>query len=198
MNTNRPVNTDGPVSAEPTIASRQIYRGRVLALRIDEVRLPSGRVATREVVEHPGAAAIVALTDDGHVVMVRQYRKATESRLLEIPAGTLEPEETPLACAHRELAEEAGLRAASMTPLIVYSPSPGILSEVITIFVARGLNPQPGALDEGEEGLCAERVPLAQIPHLIEEGEIRDSKSLIGLLLVTRSSPAGDRRHAPG
>lgn len=173
------------MSAQPTIASRQVYRGRVLALRVDDVRLPSGRIVTREVVEHPGAAAIVVLTDDGHVVMVRQYRKATESVLLEIPAGTLEPGETPLACAHRELAEEAGLRAASMTPLITFHPSPGILTEAITIFMARDLSPRTGSLDDGEEGLRAERVPLARIPALIEEGEVRDSKSLIGLLLVT-------------
>lgn len=174
------------MSGQPTIASRQVYRGRVVGLRVDEVRLPSGRIVTREIVEHPGAAAIVALTDDGHVVMVRQYRKATESVFLEIPAGTLEPGESPLTCARRELAEEAGLRAASMTPLVTFCPSPGILTEAITIFVARDLSPQAGTLDDGEEGLRAERVPLARIPALIGAGEVRDSKSLIGLLLVTQ------------
>ena len=174
------------MSGQPTIASRQVYRGRVMALRVDDVRLPSGRIVTREVVEHPGAAAIVALTGDAQVVMVRQYRKAAESVLLEIPAGTLEPGESPLACAHRELAEEAGLRAGSMTHLVTFCPSPGILTEIITIFVARDLSPQTGALDDGEEGLRAERVPLDRIPTLIETGAICDSKSLIGLFLATQ------------
>ncbi len=172
------------MSGEPTVASRQVFRGRVVAVRVDDVRLPSGRIATREVVEHPGAAAILALTDDGHVVMVRQYRKAAESALLEIPAGTLEAGEAPIACAHRELGEEAGLKAATMTPLVTYYPSPGILTEAITIFLARGLTPQAGNLDAGEEGLRVEKIPLARVPSLIESGHICDSKSLIGLLLI--------------
>lgn len=172
---------------EPTIASRLIYRGRIATLRVDEVRLPSGRIGHREIVEHPGAAAIVAVTDDHQVVLVRQYRKAVESTLLEIPAGTLEPRENPVQCAHRELAEEAGLRAESMTPLVTFIPSPGILTEAITIFLARGLHPTAGAVDIEEEGLHIVRVPLAQIPALIDAGEIIDAKSLVGLLLATRA-----------
>jgi ADP-ribose pyrophosphatase len=167
-----------------------VYRGRVVALRIDDVQMPSGKTVTREVIEHPGAAAVVALTDDGHVVMVRQYRKAVEATLLEIPAGTLEPGESPMNCARRELSEEAGLRAESFTPLVTFFPSPGILTEAIVIFVARGLSPQPGALDDGEEGLRAERIPLNRVPAMIQAGEVRDSKSLIGLLLVTRPHAA--------
>ena len=171
---------------EPTIASRLIYRGRVAALRVDQIRLPSGRIGHREIVEHPGAAAIVAVTDDEEVVLVRQYRKAVEATLLEIPAGTLEPGESPLQCAHRELTEEAGLRAESMTPLVTFIPSPGILTEQITIFLARGLHPIAGTLDVEEEDLRIVRVSLGQVPALIDAGEIRDAKSLIGLLLATR------------
>jgi ADP-ribose pyrophosphatase len=173
------------VSVEPTIASRLIFRGRAIALRVDEVRLPSGRTASREIVEHPGAAAVVPLTDDDHVVLVRQPRKALERELLEIPAGTLEPGEAPLACAHRELAEETGLRADEMTPLLTFAPSPGILTEEITIFVARGLRADPGAAPEAEEeGLRVERVSLSAVPALINAGDIRDAKSVIGLLLL--------------
>ncbi len=172
---------------EPTIASRLIYRGRVAALRVDQVRLPSGRIGHREIIEHPGAAAVVAVTDDDQVVLVRQYRKAVERTLLEIPAGTLDPGESPLQCAHRELAEETGLRASSMTPLVAFIPSPGILTETIAIFLARGLSPVTGTLDLEEEGLHLVRVPRAQIPALIDAGEIRDAKSLIGLLLVSRA-----------
>lgn len=169
---------------EPTVASRLIYRGRVAGLRVDEVRLPSGRTAQREIVEHPGAAAIVAVTDEGEVVLVRQYRKAVEGTLLEIPAGTLEPGEAPVQCAHRELAEETGLRAETMTPLLTFAPSPGILSEVITIFRAGGLRPVGGATapPEEEEGLRVTRVALQRIPAMIASGEIRDAKTIIGLL----------------
>lgn len=187
-----------------TVASRVIYRGRVATLRVDDVRLPSGRTARREIVEHPGAAAVVALTDAGEVVLVRQYRHAAGGVLLEIPAGTLEPGEAAVDCAHRELAEEAGLRAEGMTPLVTFLPSPGILTEAITIYQARGLSPVAAGSEAGpdagpdaastaapaaeEEGLHAVRVPLHDIPGLIAAGEIRDAKSLIGLLLLLRAA----------
>jgi ADP-ribose pyrophosphatase len=129
------------VSVEPTVASRTVFRGRVCTLRIDDVRMPSGRIQRREIVEHPGAAAVVPVTDGGEVVLVKQHRKAIEAVLLEIPAGVLEPGETALACAHRELAEETGLAAEVMTPLLTFVPSPGLLTEEISIFVARGLRP---------------------------------------------------------
>lgn len=185
---------------ETTVASRVIYRGRVATLRVDDVRLPSGRTARREIVEHPGAAAVVALTDAGEVVLVRQYRHAAGGVLLEIPAGTLEPGEAAVDCAHRELAEEAGLRAEGMIPLVTFLPSPGILTEAITIYQARGLSPVAAGPDAGpdaastaapaaeEEGLHAVRVPLHEIPGLIAAGEIRDAKSLIGLLLLLRAA----------
>ena len=175
---------------EPTVASRLIYRGAVAAVRVDDVRLPSGRIARREIVEHPGAAAVVAVTDDDEVVLVRQYRKAIEATLLEIPAGGLDLGEDPLRCAHRELAEEAGLQAASMTPLVTYFPSPGILTESIVIFLARGLSPKAGQADAEEETLRVERVPVARIPALIDAGEIRDGKSLVGLLVAARRGTA--------
>jgi ADP-ribose pyrophosphatase len=171
---------------EPTIASRLIYRGRVMTVRVDEVLQASGRRARREIVEHPGAAAVVALTDDAHVIMVRQYRKAVERTLLEIPAGTLEPGEAPDACARRELVEECGLRADTMAPLITFIPSPGLLSEQITIYVARGLHLVPQPSIEEEEGLRSERVPLVRVQELIDAGEIHDAKTLIGLLLAAR------------
>jgi ADP-ribose pyrophosphatase len=184
------------VSREPTVASRLIYRGRVATLRVDEVRLPSGRPAHREIVEHPGAAAVVAVADDGTAVLVRQYRKAVEQTLLEIPAGTREPGESAAQCARRELAEEAGLEASSLEPLIEFIPSPGLLTETITIFLARGLRPRAAVLPAEEEGLRAERVPLARIPALIEAGEIRDGKTLVGLALALRVVGEGGRSSA--
>jgi ADP-ribose pyrophosphatase len=172
------------VSGEPTVASRTVYRGRVISLRVDDVRLPSGRVAQREVVEHPGAAAVVAVTDQDEVVLVRQYRKAVGRELLEIPAGTLEAGETPLACARRELSEETGLAAGSLAPLVTFVPSPGVLTEEITVFLAQGLRPAAGAARAEEEGLRVVRVPRERISGLIAAGEIRDAKTLIGLLLL--------------
>jgi ADP-ribose pyrophosphatase len=174
------------VTGEPTIASRVVYRGRIITLRVDEVRLPSGRVVVREIVEHPGAAAVVPLTDDGHVIMVRQYRKAAERVLLEIPAGTLEPGESPDACAHRERAEETGLAAQSMTRVSTFIPSPGFLTEAITLFVARGLTPAAREAPADEEGLGVVRIAVDRVPALIASGEICDAKSMIGLLLAAR------------
>lgn len=169
---------------EKTVASTTIYRGRVATLRVDEVRFADGRVEIREVVGHPGAAAVVALTDEGEAVLVRQYRRAAECRLLEVPAGMIEPGETPMDCARRELAEEAGLVADEMEALITFFPSPGILTEAITVFLARGLRPCPGPVEREEEDLEIERVALERIPSLISSGEIKDAKTLIGLLLV--------------
>ncbi len=174
-------------SAEPTVASRLVFRGRVVAVRVDDVRLGSGRIVVREVVEHPGAAAIVPVTGDGHVLMVRQYRKAVEAFLLEIPAGTLEPGEAPEQCAQRELAEEVGMRAGRLRPLATYFPSPGVLTEAITVYLAEDLRPHVLAADPGEEGLEVERVPLDRVPVLIASGGIRDGKSLVGLLLALRA-----------
>lgn len=172
------------MTGEPSITSRTIFRGRAFAVRVDEVRLPSGRLASREIIEHPGAAAVVAVTDDDCLILVRQHRKAIEDVLLEIPAGTLEPGETPLGCARRELAEEAGFQAQEMRPLVAFVPSPGILTEEITIFLARGLVPVARATEPEEEDLSVVRVPLARIPAMVRGGEIRDAKSLIGLLLL--------------
>jgi ADP-ribose pyrophosphatase len=172
------------VSAEATIGSRLVYRGRVISLRVDEVRLQSGRVVTREIIEHRGAAAVIPLTDDGHVIMVRQYRKAAERELLEIPAGGLEVGEDPEVCARRELAEEAGLAAQSLDHLVTFIPSPGIMTELITIFVARDLTPIERAAPGDEEDLRVVRVPVERVHSMIRSGEISDAKSIIGLLLA--------------
>lgn len=180
-------NASGAGSAEPTVASRLVFRGRVAAVRVDDVRLPGGRIVRREVVEHPGAAAIVPVTGDGQVLMVRQYRKAVEAALLEIPAGTLEPGESPEHCAQRELAEEVGVRAGQLRPLVTYFPSPGVLTEAITLFLAQDLRPHRLPADPGEEGLGVEQVPVDRVMALIDAGEIRDGKSLVGLLLALRA-----------
>ena len=168
---------------EPTMESRRVYEGKVVNLRVDRVTLPSEGTALREVVEHPGAVAIVAVDGSGHVLMVRQFRKAVEQELLEIPAGTLEPNESPQACAARELREETGYRTDRLKLLARFYSSPGFCDEELYIFLATDLEmgaPQP----EDDEELILIPVPLKEAMSMVRDGRLRDSKSIIGLLLA--------------
>lgn len=176
---------DGPAAPEVPVRSRRVFQGRVIGLRVDEVRLPDGRTAVREVVDHPGAAVVVPLTAEGEVLLVRQYRYSVGATLLEVPAGTLEPGESPLDCARRELTEEAGATAERFEPLATLYPSPGVLTEVLHCFLATGLHlgtPQGTA----EEDLTLVRLPLAEAVARVVAGEIRDAKSVASLLLTAR------------
>ncbi|MDQ7849916.1 MAG: NUDIX hydrolase [Armatimonadota bacterium] len=173
------------MSPEVCLASRRLFSGRVVGLRVDRVRLPGGGETEREVVEHRGAAAVVPLTERGEVLLVRQYRYAVGEFLLEIPAGTLEPGEAPLACAVRELAEEVGVQARRWDPLAVLYPSPGVLTEAMHLFLATGLVAAPGRA-AADEDLAVERLPLGEAVARVERGEIRDAKSVAGLLLAAR------------
>ncbi len=167
---------------EQRLQSTPIYAGRVVSLRVDEVRLPSGRTATREIVEHRGAVAIVPLTADGAVLFVRQFRSAVGAELLEVPAGSIEPGETVEACLQRELAEEIGMRAERLEPLAHFFPSPGFLTEQVHVYLARDLTPY--RLPAEEEDLAVVRLPLREARALVARGEIRDAKSIIGILLA--------------
>ncbi len=147
--------------------------------------LPDGRENTREVIEHPGAVAIIPLVDDRHVCLIRNYRLAIGRWLLEIPAGTLEPGEDPLVTAHRELAEETGYTAQLMEPLCQMVFSPGILHERMHIFVATGLTPGPTRLESGEQ-IDSHVKPLVEALAMIERGEVEDAKTVAALLLYAR------------
>ena len=165
------------------VATEEIYRGRRVHLRKDTLRSPSGAQVVREVVVHPGAAVVVPILPGGEVLFVHQYRHPFRERLLELPAGTLEEGEDPAACARRELTEETGYGCGKLDPLTVVYPSPGVLSEVMYLYVARDLTPGPPRRDPGEEGMelvsLSPPVALAQV----RRGEIRDGKTMIGLLL---------------
>lgn len=167
--------------AERLRKSTRVYDGRILSLRVDEVELSSGRVTTREIVEHRGAVAIVPLTDAGRILLVRQYRTAAGRALLEIPAGTIEPNEDVLVCLHRELAEEVGMQADRVQHLVTFLPSPGFLTEHVHLYLATGLS--PATLEREEEDLEVVPMPLAQAQSLIGT-EIIDAKSIIGLLMT--------------
>ena len=176
---------------ERTLESRRIYEGRVINLRIDTVLLPSGRQTKREVVEHGDCVAIIPLDSDGDVVLVRQFRKAAGKVLLEIPAGNVDPGESPEQAATRELGEETTLEAGKVERLIGFYTSPGYSSEYLHLYLATDL--KHGKLSPMEdESIEVVRVPLSHIPRLVASGEICDGKSIAGLLtfISLRENPA--------
>jgi 8-oxo-dGTP pyrophosphatase MutT (NUDIX family) len=164
-----------------TESIRNVFTGRVLTLNLERVRLPNGRIAELEIAHHPGGAAVVALDDEGRVCLLRQYRHAAGGWLTELPAGKLDGGEPPLECAQRELAEEAGVTAQQWDKLGECFSSPGILTEVLHLFLARGLAPAD-ARPEEHEVFEASWIPLDEAVELATKGQLRDAKSLIGLL----------------
>jgi ADP-ribose pyrophosphatase len=149
-------------------------------------RTPDGARHVRDTVQHPGAVAIVPMVDDDHVCLIRNYRRAAEEALIELPAGTLEPDEAPLQTAQRELEEETGYRARSMRLLHAFYTSPGILDERMHLYVATGLEPGKTCLDAGEqiENLV---VGWDEALAMLQQGRIRDAKTLVGLLYWDRA-----------
>jgi len=173
------------MSQERTLHSQRIYEGKIVNLRVDTVELPSGKKTKREIVEHGGCTAIVALDSEKNVLLVRQYRKAVERMLLEIPAGGIEPGEEPLEGARRELEEETGFSAERWEHLSVFYTSPGFCTEFMHLYLATELQPAERAADD-DEHIEVIRVPLKKSLELIDSGEICDAKSIAGLLLALR------------
>ncbi|MEE3006244.1 MAG: NUDIX hydrolase [Chloroflexota bacterium] len=170
---------------EPTIESKDIYQGRIIKLRVDTVQLPSGRTTTREIVEHEDAVCVVPIDENNNVLMVRQYRKAAQLNLLEVPAGGVEAGETPDETVLRELQEEVSVTSGSLRRLSGFWVSPGWATEFMHAYLAMDLTPASLPADD-DEYISVERVPLDSIPGLIESGEIQDSKSIASLLLALR------------
>ncbi len=160
---------------------RDIHRGRVVHLTIEDVTLPNGHVMPLEIVRHPGAAAVVALDEHGNVTLIRQYRHAVGGYIWEVPAGKLDPGESPATCAARELAEEVGLEASTLEPIGSIVTCPGFCDEVIHLFLATDLRkvPMQRGADEVIEAISA--VPLRAAIEMIRTGEIRDGKTIAGL-----------------
>ena len=166
---------------EKCLESREIYKGRILRLRVDTVALPYGKTSLREIVEHPGGVGILALDENRCVPMVTQYRYAFSRTLLEIPAGKREPGEDPLTTARRELREETGAEATHWQPLGAVLPSPGCYGEVLHLYLARDLT--FGATHpDADEFLQVRRLPFDTLLARCLSGEIEDGKTVAAVL----------------
>jgi ADP-ribose pyrophosphatase len=162
------------------VDSKRIYDGRVIGLRVDRIRLPSGDVFEREVVEHRGAVAMLPLLDDGRLLLIRQYRHPVGKVLLEIPAGTLSDGETPEECARRELIEETGYAADVVQELFSCFLAPGYSSEKIHLFLVSKLK-KVGNSPEIDEFIQLDPTELEDAEAMIKRGEIMDAKTISGI-----------------
>jgi ADP-ribose pyrophosphatase len=167
---------------ERRIDGGEVYSGKILHVMVDRVELPNGKEATREYVGHPGAVCIVPINDRGEVLCVRQYRYTHGRVFLEIPAGKLEEGENDRpAAALRELREETGARCESLTYIGDFIPSPAILGEVISMYIAEGLT--MGETDpDDDEFIDVEAIPLDRLAEMCVSGEIKDGKTIAAVL----------------
>jgi ADP-ribose pyrophosphatase len=173
---------------EKTIRSERLYHGRIFDLIIEEVEDAAGNIHKREIVRHPGGSVVVPLFDNGDILLVRQYRYPYKKFIVELPAGKLEPHEDPLVAAKRELQEETGYEADQYEELTAMFTTPGFCNEVLHIYLATGLKKSMLGqnLDEGEQSLTVEFLPLSMAIEKITRGEINDSKTIVGILLTER------------
>ena len=170
---------------ELTVSSETLYEGKIVRLLKDKVALPNGKTSIREVVDHPGGVGIVPVDKDGNVYLVRQYRYAVGSTVLEIPAGKLERGEDPFLCAKRELGEETGFTAGEYVYLGNFYPTPGYCREKLHIYLALDLTAGETHPDE-DEFLNVEKYPFNNALALAVSGALPDAKTLIGLLLAEK------------
>lgn len=161
---------------EKTISRKPIFKGHVIEVEVQEVELPNGNHSQRELVHHNGAVAIIAFTPENKLVLVRQYRKALEKAIAEIPAGKLEPGEDPLDSAKRELAEETGITANKWSKLISFYTSPGFANELVHIYLAEDLN-QGEAYPDDDEFVERLNVTLDEARQMISNEDIHDAKT---------------------
>ncbi len=169
---------------ERTLRSRRVFEGRLLKLRIDEVEMADGRPAEREIIEHPGAVAILAW-DGERLAAVRQWRQATGRQTLELPAGTRDPDEDPRRTAERELAEECGVAAGDWEPGPGFWTAPGFCTEFLTVWLATDLHPVSAAGPE-DEAIEVSWLTLDEALSAAANGEISDAKSLVGIYWLAR------------
>ena len=182
------------------VGSETKFKGSLISVRVDDVRMSDGSVVPREVVTHPGAVAIVALDDDGKIILVNQYRAAIGARLDELPAGLLDVAgESALDAAKRELAEEARLAADQWDVLLDLHPSPGISTEAIRVFLARGLSPTEDdfTAEHEEQTMTVSREPLAEAVRRVLSGGITNAAAVAGILAAVNGRATGWRDLRP-
>lgn len=168
---------------EKTVRTDEIYKGKIITLHVDEVELPDGQKAVREIVEHSGGVCVAALTEENELFFVRQYRHPYKKILLELPAGKLEKGEDPLKAGLRELEEECGVVAEKVISMGTVYPTVAYCSEIIYLFAARGLTPTSQHLDAGEF-LDVEKIKVEKATEMVMNGEISDSKTCVLVLKI--------------
>jgi ADP-ribose pyrophosphatase len=190
----------GDQDAYDVVGSETKFQGQVIAVRVDDVRMSDGSVAKREIVSHPGAVGVVALDDEGKIVLVNQYRPAVQARMDELPAGLLDVDgESALDAAKRELAEEAGLAADEWNVLVDLCTSPGMSDEAVRIFLARGLHAAPSDFEAEHEELTltATREPLAEAVRRALSGGMTNAAAVAGVLATVHGRATGWRDLRP-
>jgi ADP-ribose pyrophosphatase len=168
------------------IGTRTVHEGRVISVRVDEIEVKSGLNVRRDIVAHPGAVVMLAIDSEDRILWVRQHRWAVGRSLLELPAGTLERDEAPEACAPRELVEETGFAAATWRKLGGFYSAPGFCDEYLTAFLATDLRPEHADGDEDED-ITVEPLTLDETLARVDAGDIVDAKSLATLMLYLRT-----------
>ncbi|SFJ29247.1 NUDIX hydrolase [Thermoflavimicrobium dichotomicum] len=167
---------------EKTIATEMVFKGKIIQVQVDQVKLPNGKVALRELVKHPGAVGIMAITPERKLVLVRQFRKPLEKTIFELPAGKLEEGEDPISCAQRELEEETGYQAETLKHVVSFYTSPGFANEILHLYQAEGLKKGQMKPDQDE---FVERVEwsLDECLARIASGDICDAKTIAAIYL---------------
>lgn len=167
---------------EKTMKSEKIYDGKMINLRIDTVELPDKKYSKREVVEHPGSVAIIALTEENEVLLVEQYRKSVEKTLLELPAGKIEIDEEPSETAKREFEEETGYELESLEYLLEFYSSPGFTDERVYLFLAKNIKKVSDQVGVDNEKIALKKMDYEELLTGIKRGQLMDSKTVLGML----------------
>lgn len=175
---------------EKILSTRQIYDGKIVKLAVHDIELPDGNTSMREMITHPGAVAIVALDEQDHVLLVRQYRMGAGQTMVELPAGTLEPGEPPEVAAARELREETGFRPGKLERIGGWYVAPGYTTEYIHLFIATDLTEAPLETDD-DEFIESLRVPFNDALAMVDRGDFGNSTGVAGLLRAARHLKRG-------
>ncbi len=179
---------------EQKVKSRIIFKGGIIDLYLDKVKLPNGKIATREKVSHPGAVGIVPITEKGNILLVKQFRYPVKKVLMEIPAGKIDKGEIPLECAKRELKEETGAAGGKLIHLKTFYSSPGFCNEIMHLFMAEGFK-KGNKCPEDDEFLEIVEIKMEDSLSFIESGRLKDAKTIIGILLAQNYLIKRDKSH---